>query len=125
MTVTFAVSAKVAFIVVGIACTKTSPETIFILVSVDSPCQVTFTVAIPNVALGVRFTVASPLESVMAVFEERTPRSVSNETKVLTTGFPSRSIVAVNAEFIVEFAAILGGLGEIEMDAEVIVINVD
>ena len=51
--------------------------------------------------------------------------SVSNETKVSGTGLPSRSIAAVKVEVIVEFAAIVDGLGEIEIDAEVISINVD
>ena len=67
MTVIVAVSAKVAFIVVGIACTKTSPETIFTMVSADRPCQVTLTVAIPGATVGVRSTVVSPLESVVFV----------------------------------------------------------
>ena len=51
--------------------------------------------------------------------------SVSNETKVSGTGIPSRSIAAVKVEVIVESAAIVDGLGEIEIDAEVTSINVD
>lgn len=50
---------------------------------------------------------------------------VSNETKVLATGLPSRSISAVNAEFIVEPAAIVEGVAEIDSDPDLMTIDVD
>jgi len=62
-----AVSVEFAVIMVGAACTKTSPAAMFTTVDADRPCQVTLTVAFPGVMLGVRVTFTSPPELVVAV----------------------------------------------------------
>jgi len=51
--------------------------------------------------------------------------SVANETKVLATGLPSRSMVAVIVEFMVEPAAMVGGFAEMDRDPATIVIGAD
>jgi hypothetical protein len=112
VTVISAVSAVLAVIIVGVTCIKTSPVAIVTVVDSDRPCQVTFTVATPEVRLGVRITVASPAELVVLVGEERVPLSVAKATWVLSTGSPSRSNTAVIVVVMVESAAMVEGLAE-------------
>ena len=112
VTVISAVSGVLAVIVVGVTCIKTSPVAIVTWVDSDRPCQMTFTVATPEVRLGVRITIASPAELVVAVGEERVPLSVAKAISVLSTGSPSRSNTAVIVVVMAESAAIVEGLAE-------------
>jgi hypothetical protein len=114
VTVTSAVSAVLAVIVVGSTCIKTSPVAIVTSVDSDRPCQVTFMVATPEVRLGVRITVASPAELVVPVGEERVPMSVAKAISALSTGSPSRSSTAVIVVVMAEPAAMVEGLAESE-----------
>lgn len=86
------------------------------VVELDMPCHVAVTLAVVGVGSGESVTVAWPLVLVFAAVDERLPASVANVTSVLATGFPSRSMVAVIVEVIVEFAAIVVG------DAETVIV---
>ena len=76
----------------------------------------TVTLAVVAVGTGESVTFACPLVSVFVAVDERLPASVANVTGVLATGIPSRSMVAVIVEVIVELAAIVVG------DAETVIV---
>ena len=83
------------------------------------------TVASPVVIPGRRVTFVSPAELVVAVEEERVPKSVAKSTKALGTGTPLSVNTVIIVEFIVEPAAIVCVIGVSDRSLEAMVTAVD